>query len=148
MAGRKMIYKRFILRDDLARSLATDYILNAPTGVEVIIRDAVKSRSLDQNALMWAALTDISKQAFLLGRRFSAEAWHHKCKEDFLPECHIEGITKEGYQKWDFLPDGRRILVGSTTMLTTRGFSDHMEQIYALGAELGVLFGVKEEQFA
>lgn len=42
--------------------------------------------------------------------------------------------------KWLEMPDGRLKMIGSTTKLTTSGFSDYLEQCYALGCDLDVRF--------
>jgi hypothetical protein len=57
----------------------------------------VKTRKLDQNALMWAgALNDIEQQLYVRKRMHSDEVWHIYFKECYLPEQHIDGVTKEG----------------------------------------------------
>lgn len=127
-------------------------IKNAPIdpikSIEVAIREQVKTRKLTQNNLLWAgALNDIANQAWVNGRQFSADVWHEFMKRQFLPEEHIEGITKEGYRKWDYDPNGERILIGSTTQLTTGGFSDYLEQVYSYGANLGVLFTASRGEY-
>ena len=108
--------------------------------VEIVIRLAQKKRTVDQNSLMWSALTEIAEQAWVQGRQYDAEILHELMKRELLPEDHRDGVTREGYRKWAILPNGERQCVGSTTMLTTRGFSDYIEQIWAKGAELGVEF--------
>ena len=116
--------------------------IDAEHPLEVLAREEVKARKPDQNALMWAGpLKDISEQAYVGGRTYSEEIWHHKFKEDFLPEEYDPELCKdERYQKWDFTPDGDRILVGSTTDLTVKGFAQYLEQVIAFGAGLGVQF--------
>lgn len=42
---------------------------------------------------------------------------------------------------------GERILIGSTTQLTTGGFSDYLEQVYSYGANLGVLFTASRGEY-
>ena len=64
-------------------------------------------------------------------------------KSDFLPEEFEEGITKEGYRKWDYTSSGDRFLVGSTTDLTVKGFAIYLQQVEAFGANLGVMFNIK-----
>jgi hypothetical protein len=109
--------------------------------IECVLREKPVVRKLTQNSLYWAgALTDISQQAWVNGKLFSIEVWHENFKREYLPEEHQQGITKEGYRKWDFLPNGERVLVGSTGDLLTGGFSDYLEQVYSYGASLGVLF--------
>ena len=124
---------------------AINAIQNAPIDLdkplEVIIREEQKGRSLSANALMWAGpLNDIAQQAWVHGRQYSALIWHEYFKEQFLPEFNDSLITKEGYKKYEETPDGRRVLIGSTSKLTKHGFSLYIENIYAYGANLGVKF--------
>lgn len=109
--------------------------------LQVVIREEPRKRKPDQNALMWSGpLADLAQQAWIEGRQYSAEVWHEFAKKSFLPEEHDPALTLEGYVKWDVDPAGDRVLVGSTTQLTPRGFSDYLEQLYAFGASLGVRF--------
>lgn len=106
------------------------------------------SRSIEQNNLMWAVLTEISNQLSIGGKKFSPESWHHYFKIDFLPEDNssygfdINDLVKnaESYRKWEYVPNGGRMLSGSTADLTTKGFSEYMEQIYSFAASEGVIF--------
>lgn len=129
----------------LQADTAITAIQNAPIDlerpIEVIIREEQKGRSLSANALMWAGpLNDIAQQAWVHGRQYSALVWHEYFKEQFLPELHDPETTKEGYKKYEETPEGKRILVGSTSKLTKHGFSLYIENIYAYGANLGVKF--------
>lgn len=117
--------------------------------LEIRIGERMRTRNNDQNALMWAGpLRDISEQVWPDGVQYSAETWHEHFKREFLPEDADTELTREGYQKWRYLPSGERILKASTGDLTTKGFSIYLEQIYAYGASLGVQFGVSERMFA
>jgi len=111
--------------------------------IEVIIREWSKPRKPDQNSLMWAGpLKDISNQAYVGGRTYSPEVWHEMFKREFLPNEYDPELTKEGYRKWDIDPKGFPILVGSTTQLTVKGFSQYLTELEAYAAaELGVQFG-------
>ena len=114
--------------------------------IEIVIREHVKKRKLDQNALYWSGpLKDIADQAYIDGRQFSIDTWHYDLKSEFLPEdCEL--ITEElvknisTYEKWSVTPRGDRILTGSTTDLSVKGFAQFLEQVYAYGANLGVQF--------
>jgi len=126
---------------DSAIALLNNIPLDSEKPLEVVLREEVKARKLDQNTLMWVGpLKDIEQQAWSNGRQYSAVVWHEYFKEQFLPEEFDLELTKEGYQKYDFTPDGVRVLVGSTTELTIKGFSQYLEQVHAFGANLGVLF--------
>lgn len=123
--------------------------VDAANPIEIRIGEQVKGRNKDQNALMWAGpLRDIANQAYVNGKTYSADVWHEHFKREFLPEEADTELTREGYQKWRYLPSGERILKASTGDLTTKGFSIYLEKIYAYGASLGVQFGVSERMFA
>lgn len=133
------------LTGEQQRANAVAIIVGAPLDsckpLEFIVREQVKARKPDQNALMWVGpLKDISEQAVIDGKRFSPEAWHEWFKREFLPEAYDHDLCKEGYVKWTFQPDGERVLIGSTTQLTVKGFAQYMEQVYAFGGNLGVRF--------
>ena len=72
-------------------------------------------------------------------------------KELFLPETfqsaeHQAEIAKEGYRKYDTSPGGKRILVGSTTELTIKGFAIYLQQVEAFGANLGVIYSANPNE--
>jgi hypothetical protein len=147
MTARDKFEQRRILlrtRDQVDRVLAL--VQNLPLDqnkpLEVLIREEVRARKLDQNALMWVGpLADIAAQAWVDGRQFSAEVWHEFAKKEFLPDDFDAELCKdENYRKWDFDPSGDRVLVGSTTQLTVKGFAQYLEQLHAFGGSLGVQF--------
>lgn len=113
--------------------------------LEVVVREEVKARKLDQNALMWVGpLKDIAEQAWVDQRQYSDAVWHHHFKELFLPDEYDAELCKdESYRKWVEGIDGEPVLVGSTTDLTIKGFAQYLEQVYAFGANLGVEFHTK-----
>lgn len=140
--------RTFILIGESQRDALVAVASNLPIDkdhpLEAIIRERVKPRTLDQNALMWVGpLRDIAEQAWVQGRQFSDKVWHEHLKTLYLPEDDAPDLPElaiEGYCKWDFDPAGNRILVGSTTQLTKKGFSLYLEQVHAFGAQLGVQF--------
>lgn len=140
---------RTILLDTLERrKLAIAAIEHAPLdqNLEVVIRKHMKARTLDQQALLFAGpLKDISEQAWLDEQQFSVAAWHHHYKTLYLPEQndpYIFELVKdcEKYIKWEYTPKGEKLLVGSTTDLSKYGYSQYLEQIFADGASMGVMF--------
>ncbi len=115
--------------------------LDADKPLELLIREEVKARKPDQNSAMWAGpLADIAEQGYVLGRTYSAEVWHSHFKALYLPEEFDLELTKDGYQKWDYTPAGDRVMVGSTTQLTVKGFAQYLTQVEAFGANIGVQF--------
>ena len=144
MNGLAFETRRIVLAAEEQRACAMALLSNVPLGLEVLIRKPVKVRGMDQNALMWVGpLADIAAQAWVAGRQYSAEVWHENFKRDYLPEEYDEELTKDGYRKWDMTPNGERVLIGSTTQLTKKGFSQYLTQVEAFGAGLGVQFGAR-----
>lgn len=138
--------RTFLLRDkDIVERIKV-VLDNAPIDplrpLQLVLREEVKARKPDQNALMFAGpIRDISEQAWFDGRQFSAEILHEWFKREFLPEEYDpELCVSETYRKWDYDPSGNRVLVGSTKDLTVYGFSQHLEQVFAFGASMGVEF--------
>ena len=114
--------------------------------LEVIIREEVKMRGLDANAYYWRRLTEIADQAYIEGRAYSAEVWHEYFKKEYLPEEFDPEMTREGYRKWATGPDGERVLIGSSTQLTVKGFAVYLTQVEAFGAGLGVQFSASPNE--
>lgn len=145
MTRPKFEQRKILLRGPEQVERATTLLRNVPLDeakpLELLIREEVKGRKPDQNALMWVGpLKDIAEQAWVEGRQFSTEVWHSYFKAQFLPDEFDPELCKEGYRKWDFDPAGEPVLVGSTTDLTIKGFSQYLEQVHAFGANLGVEF--------
>lgn len=108
------------------RQRAQKLILRAPADYVVTISEP--TRTLDQNALMWAALTDIAR-AKPDGREMTPEQW--KCafmdaagfKPEFVPALEGNGFICLGYK---------------SSRLTKAQFSDLVETIFEFGARKGV----------
>lgn len=119
--------RTFILAHNLARRNAMRAVADAPEGYCVTIKP--KTRSLEQNARMWAMLADVSAQVDWYGKRLTSEAW--KCvfsaslkKQDVVPGLH-----------GDFVVIGQ-----STSQMTVREMGELMELMEAFGAERGVMW--------
>lgn len=137
---------RLLLRTPLQVERAMAALMTAPLDalrpVEFLIREEVKERKLTQQGLMWVGpLADIAEQIVVEGRKFSAKVWHHHLKGLYLPDQYDAGLCiSEDYVKWEFDQSGDAVLVGSTTDLTTRGFTQYLEQVFAYGGNMGVHF--------
>ena len=137
----RTIYLRTDAQRETLRALVDNLPADSTKPLEIVIREEQKRRKLDQNAAMWAGpLRDIAEQAYVGGRSYTAEVWHEHFKEQFLPEEFDAELCKEGYRKWDYTPAGKRVLIGSTTQLTVKGFALYLTQVEAFGANLGVQF--------
>ena len=118
----RQIFLRTVQQRGILIALIPHLPMDEDNPLEILIREPVKARGMDQNALYWVGpLADIAAQAWVAG----------------------EELTKEGYRKWDITPNGDRVLIGSTTQLTKKGFSQYLTQVEADGAGLGVQFGVR-----
>lgn len=119
--------KTFILAHAEARRRVCEFANAAPDGWHVTFRPP--TRSLDQNARMWAMLGEVAKQVMWHGRKLTPESW--KCifsaslkKQDVVPGLH-----------GDFVVIGQ-----STSQMTKQEFSDMIELIYLFGAEQNIEF--------
>jgi hypothetical protein len=136
-----------MMQKDTARLVIENAPIDMANPIEVVIREQVKARKPDQNSAMWSGpLKDIAEQAYVNGRTYSADVWHEFLKREYLPEEFDAEICKEGYRKWSMTPKGERVLVGSTTQLTIKGFALYLQQVEAYGASLGVMFTVKGDR--
>jgi len=119
----------FILSHQTARERACQAIREAPEGYEVRIKEP--TRNLEQNARLWASLTDVSKQVEWYGKKLSPEDWKH--------------VFSSSLKKLEVVPNldgtGFVALGQSTSKMSKRELSDLLELIYAFGAERGVTFG-------
>ena len=62
-----------ILANDEVRKRALQWVAAAPIGTRVEFK--APKRTLDQNSLMWALLTDVSRQAVHFGVKYSPDDW-------------------------------------------------------------------------
>lgn len=143
---------RLLLRTPLQVERAIAALRAAPLDplrpLEFLIREEVKERKLTQQGLMWVGpLADMAEQIVVDGRRYSAKIWHQHMKEMYLPDAYDpEMCASEDYVKWEFDQSGAPVLVGSTTDLTTRGFGIYLEQVYAFGGNMGVMYRAAERR--
>lgn len=126
-----------ILHGQRDRKTAADWAFKAPPGTRVEFK--APKRTLEQNARMWAMLTDVSRQVEHCGRRYTPDEWKilflHACGREvqFLPA--LDGKT--------FLPWGQ-----SSSDLSKAEMSDLIEFMFAWGAENGVVWSDPKEQAA
>lgn len=87
------------------RQRAHQYIEQAPDGMRVEFKAA--KRSLDQNSLMWAMLTDIAVQKEHSGRKYTPDVWkliflHAIGKEvQFVPSLDGKALVPWGQSSSD-----------------------------------------------
>lgn len=124
--------RTFILTHTTARQMAVREVVNAPEGYVVEVKEP--TRSLEQNAALWAALHDVSEQVEWYGKRLTPEDWKH--------------VFTASLRKLEVVPNldgtGFVALGMSTSRMSKREMSDLLELIHAFGAERGVMFQVAE----
>lgn len=116
------------LANNAVRYKAHTWLERAPEGMLIKFQDP--TRTLDQNAKLWACLTDISQQAEHNGRKFSPEAW--KCL--FMSACGHEMELMVGLNN-EAVPLGQ-----SSSSLSVAQMSELIEFIHFWAAEQGVVF--------
>lgn len=107
--------------------------------IEVLIREQVKVRGLDQNGYYWMRLGEIAEQGWFNGKQYTSDLWHEYSGRHIMPE---KITTKDGEvrSKWIEAPDGTMSII-STTKLERSCFAGYTQLVEVFGAqELGVLF--------
>ena len=97
--------------------------------LETAIARAVKEdrRTIDQNSLMWALLSDISSQIEWHGERLSKSDWKWIFTAALRKQRMIPGI------------DGGMVFLGEpTSKMSKKDISDLIELIFHFGSERGV----------
>lgn len=128
-----MTGRTVILSSEAARERAKADIDRAPPGYVASVRE--QTRTGDQNAKMWAMLTDISR-AKPMDRRETPEMW----KAILLSACGYEQQFCMGIDNRPF-PLGFR-----TSRLTKSQMSDLIEFMLAWGTQNGVRWSDEAQQ--
>jgi hypothetical protein len=128
-----MTKRLFILAHDIARQRAIDAVREAPAGYAVTI--AEPKRNLEQNARMWAMLSDVAQQVEWYGKRLTAEDWKH--------------VFTASLRKLEVVPNldgtGFVALGMSTSRMSVREMRDLIELMFAFGAERDVEWSDPEQ---
>lgn len=103
--------------------------------LEVIVREYEPRRTSDANALMWALLSDLSRQVEWHGQHLAPEDWKDMFSASLRRQRVVPAIDGPG-----FVVLGQR-----TSRMTKSEFSDLIELIRAFGAERGVHWSEREE---
>jgi len=122
-----------ILANDDVRKRALQWVAVAPIGTRVEFK--APKRTLDQNSLMWALLTDVSRQAIHFGVKYSPDDW----KTIFLA-----ALSREMRTAINLHGDGIVPLTRSSD-LSKEEMSDLIELIQAWAAEKGIQLHQSQE---
>lgn len=106
-------------------------------GRRMVVELRQETRTLAQNARLWAMLTDISRQVEWYGRRLSPEEWKHVFTAALSKQDVVPGI------------DGGFVVLGkSTSQMTKAEMCELQTLMEAFGAERGVRFTAPEWEAA
>ena len=106
-----------------SRRRAADDCMRAPDGW--IVKVSEPTRNLEQNAMMWSLLTDISAQVPLHGIKLTAEEYKDLLSAGLVKSRVVPNIEGNGF-----------VILGQRTSQMTKGeFSQLIELILAFGAE-------------
>lgn len=128
------------LRDVFASAFRTAAQLISSAGaLELIVRPVKSKRSLEQNALMWALLTDVSEQIEweVDGRltKLAPDDW----KDLFTAAHRREMRVARGIE-------GGIVLLGArTSRMTVQQMTELVELIFAFGSERGVRWSASDK---
>jgi hypothetical protein len=124
--GAQVSRQVFILAHETARIRAVAAVANAPAGYHVQVKPP--TRTLDQNARLWAMLGDVSRQVDWYGKKLDAEDWKHVFSASLRKLAVVPNIDGTGF-----------VALGlSTSKMTKAELGDLMTLIEAFGAERGV----------
>ncbi len=119
--------KTIFLVGPTQKQYAKQIIDAAPSDYVCLIKQ--KTRTLEQNALMWALLSDLSKQVNWYGQKLTSDEWKDVLSASLKKQKVVPGI------------DGGFVVIGArTSQMTKREMSDMCELIQAFGAEQGVIW--------
>ena len=117
----------FFLVHHQARLNALEAVKNAPDGWMVQVKE--KTRSIEQNSLLWARLEEIAKQVDWYGEKLASEDWKHVFSASLKKQKAVRGI------------DGGFVVLGqSTSKMTKAEMADLLTLMEAFAAERGVNF--------
>lgn len=127
-----MAIKFVPLVTDDDRKKAHRWIDRAPEGTKIAFKRP-DARSIDQNAMLWARLGEISRQVDWYGEKLSSEDWKNVFCASLRKSRVVPGI------------DGGFVVLGlSTSNMTKSEFGMLLDLIDAFAAEHGVVFHGEE----
>lgn len=126
-------YPKYFLRNYEIRSRACQLVAGLPIDQDkpLVVEVKEMTRSLAQNSMLWACLTDIAEQVVWHGRKLSKEDWKHVLSAALYQQDVVPNLNGNGFV----------VLGKSTSKMTVREMRDLIELAQAFGAEQGVTFG-------
>ena len=122
--------QRFFLRSADIKRNAARFVFDLPVDADkpLVVDIKPMTRSVEQNAKLWATLAEVAEQVEWYGRKLEAESWKH--------------IFSAALKKQDVVPNldgtGFVVLGQSTSKMSVAEMRDMIELINAFCAERGV----------
>ena len=122
--------QRFFIRSADIKRNAARFVLDLPVDSDkpLVVDIKPMTRSVEQNAKLWATLAEVAEQVEWYGRKLEAESWKH--------------IFSAALKKQDVVPNldgtGFVVLGQSTSKMSVAEMRDMLELINAFCAERGV----------
>ena len=128
-----MSYPKYFLRSSDIRTRACQLVASLPVDQDkpLVIEIKELTRSLAQNSMLWACLTDIAEQVVWHGRKLAKEDWKHVLSAALYQQDVVPNIDGNGFV----------VLGKSTSKMTVREMRDLIELAQSFGAQQGVKFG-------
>ena len=126
-------YPKHFLRSPEIRARACQLVASLPVDQDkpLVIEIKEMTRSLAQNSMLWACLTDIAEQVVWHGRKLAKEDWKHVLSAALYQQDVVPNIDGNGFV----------VLGKSTSKMTVREMRDLIELAQSFGAQQGVRFG-------
>ncbi|GKS68977.1 NinB protein [Nitrosomonas sp. PY1] len=121
----------YILAHDVARKRAAQACMQAPDGYVVTIQEP--KRSIEENSLLHALITQISKTQEWAGKKHDVETWKRLLVAAW---CRVHGSAVEILPALD--GHGVDIIPVRTSKLTKKECADLIEYIFSWGADQGI----------
>lgn len=119
-----------VITGEVARKAICRHVLSAPEGYVVSIKEP--TRNLEQNAKMWAMLTDLENQCNWHGVKLTAAEWKDLLSAGLVKSKVVPNIDGSGFV----------ILGQRTSKMTTKQFSELLDLVGLFGDSRGVKWGV------
>ena len=126
--GRALI----IIAGDKDRNKAVEWARKSPDGTRIEFKRS--KRTTPQNDLMWARLTEISRQVEWYGEKLSTDDWKRMFTASLKKQRVVPGLDGSGFV----------ILGMSTSNMTAEEMGNLLDYIDAFAAERGVTFNETE----
>lgn len=126
-------YPKYFLRSSDIRTRACQLVASLPVDQDkpLVIEIKELTRTLAQNSMLWACLTDIAEQVVWHGRKLAKEDWKHVISAALYQQDVVPNIDGNGFV----------VLGKSTSKMTVREMRDLIELAQSFGAQQGVKFG-------